>query len=67
MSKAYTTEQAANYLGISPARIRQFILDKRLIAEKNGRDHLIDFAELTEFKKMGENLVVGLLKSIAHA
>lgn len=36
-----TTKEAAEILGISPSRIRQFILEKRLPATKHGRDLFI--------------------------
>ena len=39
MSKFYTTESAAAYLGVTPARVRQLILEERLLSEKYGRDH----------------------------
>lgn len=39
MSKqAYTTGQAAAELGVTPARVRQMVLDGLLPAEKFGRD-----------------------------
>jgi site-specific DNA-methyltransferase (cytosine-N4-specific) len=53
MSKTCTTEQAANYLGISQARVRQFILEERLKAQKFGRDYMIAFNELMKFAKIG--------------
>lgn len=41
MSKLYTTETAAEYLGVTPSRVRQLILEERLESDKYGRDHLI--------------------------
>ena len=37
-----TTQEAASELGIKPARVRQLILAGRLVAEKHGRDWLIN-------------------------
>jgi len=54
MSQYFTTEQAANYLGVTPSRIRQFIAAKRLASEKYGRDHLIVEDALVEFAKTGK-------------
>ena len=54
MSKYYTTEDAAKYLGVTPARIRQYIAEKRLPSEKYGRDHLIEEDSLVEFSKHGK-------------
>jgi len=53
MGDIYTTEQAAKFLGVSQARIRQFILENRLPAQKNGRDHLIEFKDLASFASGG--------------
>lgn len=41
-----TTKQAADELGVTPARIRQFILEDRLKALKAGRDWLIEEKDL---------------------
>ena len=57
MSKYYTTEEAANFLGVSSARIRQFILEDRLPSEKSGRDHLIAEAFLEDFARCGRKKV----------
>jgi site-specific DNA-methyltransferase (cytosine-N4-specific) len=54
MGELYTTEDAAKYLGVTPSRIRQFILEDRLDSEKYGRDHLIQKAELIDFEKNGK-------------
>ncbi len=53
MSKYLTTEDAANFLSVTPSRIRQFILENRLKSEKYGRDHLIKESDLKEFAKTG--------------
>ena len=54
MSKFFTTEDAAEYLGVTPSRVRQFILENRLKSEKLGRDHLIRESDLEEFAKEGK-------------
>jgi len=54
MSKLFTTEDAAKYLGVTPSRVRQFILEERLQSEKYGRDHLIQEGELKQFAKNGK-------------
>ena len=54
MSKYLTTENAAKYLGVSPARIRQFIAEQRLKSEKYGRDHMIKASDLAHFAKYGK-------------
>ncbi len=53
MSKFFTTEEAATYLGVTASRIRQYILQERLKSEKRGRDHLIEEKELEYFAKEG--------------
>lgn len=53
MSKLLTTEDAAKYLGVTPSRVRQFILEERLGSEKYGRDHLIRESDLQYFAKTG--------------
>jgi excisionase family DNA binding protein len=50
---ALTTEQVARMLGVSRARVRQFILAKRLKAKKIGRDHFIEQKEAERFKREG--------------
>ncbi len=40
-----TTKEGAEILGVSPVRVRQLIKEKRLAAEKHGRDHLLDRRE----------------------
>lgn len=57
MSKYYTTEEAALYLGVSSARIRQFILEERLQTDKSGRDHLIEESVLSDFARFGRKKV----------
>ncbi|HLB31057.1 MAG TPA: helix-turn-helix domain-containing protein [Gammaproteobacteria bacterium] len=54
MSKYFTTEEAAKYLGVTPSRVRQFIAEDRLDSEKYGRDHLIPEGGLVEFAKTGK-------------
>ena len=41
MKDTYTTEEAAEALGISSARVRQLILDGVLKTERFGRAHVI--------------------------
>ncbi len=53
MSKFYTTESAAEYLGVTPARVRQLIMEGRLKSEKYGRDHLIQEVDLKEYTAEG--------------
>ena len=57
MSKYYTTEEAALYLGVYLARIRQFILEERLQTDKSGRDHLIEESVLSDFDRFGRKKV----------
>jgi len=40
-----TTKGAAQILGVTPVRVRQLIKDGRLVAEKCGRDHLLEDRE----------------------
>ena len=46
MQELLTTQQAAEKLGVSASRVRQFIIDGRLPATKLGRDNLIREADL---------------------
>jgi excisionase family DNA binding protein len=46
MQKLYTTEHAAELLGVTPSRVRQLICEGRLKSVKYGRDHLISDADL---------------------
>lgn len=54
MGKMFTTEDAAKYLGVTPSRVRQFIMEDRLKSEKYGRDHLITKDELERFARHGK-------------
>ncbi len=54
MDKFYTTETAARYLGVSPGRVRQLIIENRLKSEKHGRDHLIQEAALQAYLATGK-------------
>lgn len=54
MSKYYTTKEAARYLGVTAARIRQLILEDRIKSEKMGRDHIISKSELADYQKQGK-------------
>ena len=44
-----TTTQAADFLCITPSRVRQIILEGRLLAIKIGRDQLIKKSDLEKF------------------
>lgn len=48
-----TTKDAAQILGVSPVRVRQLIKEKRLAAEKRGRDHLLQDQDVERFKRHG--------------
>jgi len=54
MGKFYTTDSAAEYLGVTPARVRQLIMEGRLKSEKYGRDHLIQEVNLQEYTAWGK-------------
>ena len=54
MSKLYTTESAAEYLSVTPARVRQLIMEKRLESQKYGRDHLIQQSALEKYLATGK-------------
>ncbi|MGF1613820.1 MAG: helix-turn-helix domain-containing protein [Gammaproteobacteria bacterium] len=54
MSKYFTTEEAAAYLGVTPSRVRQYIAEERLPSEKYGRDHMIKGRDLEYFAKKGK-------------
>jgi len=54
MSKLYTTETAADFLGVTPGRVRQLITEGRLKSEKFGRDHLIREPELQTYAAAGK-------------
>lgn len=53
MEKLLNTKQAADLLGVTEARIRQFIYDQRLPAQKIGRDHVIKQADFKDFQANG--------------
>lgn len=48
----FSTQQAAEYLGVSDARIRVFIRDGRLKAERVGRAWLIHKDDLEAFARL---------------
>jgi site-specific DNA-methyltransferase (adenine-specific) len=54
MSKIYTTESAAEFLGITPSRVRQLIMEGKLQSEKHGRDHLIQESAIKKYLMIGE-------------
>ena len=54
MENFYTTEEAAQFLGVTASRIRQLILEKRLKSRKMGRDHFISQSELAWFAEQGK-------------
>lgn len=53
MSRLVNTAEAAEILGVSSARIRQFIKEGRLMSLKLGRDHLIESIVLQQFAASG--------------
>lgn len=53
MSEIYGTKDAAEKLGVSQARIRQYIQEERLQATKIGRDHIIEGVVLEDFAEYG--------------
>jgi excisionase family DNA binding protein len=48
--ETYTTEEAAKILGITAGRVRQMIIDGKIMAEKRGRDLLIPVSEVEKAK-----------------
>jgi site-specific DNA-methyltransferase (adenine-specific) len=54
MSKYFTTQDAAEYLGVTPSRVRQLIVNNQIESEKVGRDHLIREATLEYFAAHGK-------------
>ena len=50
-----TTKEAAQILGVTPVRVRQLMRDGRLVAEKRGRDHLLEDREVRRFMGNGAN------------
>lgn len=49
----FTTDEAAEYLRVTPARVRQLIGEERIKAKKVGRDHLIVADALNEYVAKG--------------
>jgi excisionase family DNA binding protein len=47
-----TTSEAAEHLGVSPARVRRLVLDGRLPAEKFGRDLVIQESDVVAFERL---------------
>jgi len=47
-----TTKQAAEELGVSTRRVRQYVEDGRLKAKKIGRDYLVSDRSLAAFKRL---------------
>lgn len=45
-----TTKEAAEYLGVSPSRIRQLIMDGVLTSTKRGRDNWIERDQVERHK-----------------
>lgn len=54
MSEYFTTEDAAKYLGVTPSRVRQLIIEKKIESRKVGRDHLIREAALAYYAEHGK-------------
>jgi len=54
MSKYFTTDESAKFLGVSPSRIRQLISEGRLVSDKLGRDHLLQKYDLEQYAKHGK-------------
>lgn len=52
MIKGLTTNEAAERLNVSPARVRRLVLDGRLRAQKFGRDLVFDEADLASFERL---------------
>jgi site-specific DNA-methyltransferase (adenine-specific) len=53
MNKYLTTREAAEFLGVSPSRVRQFIQQRRLKSEKHGRDHMLLREDVHRFASKG--------------
>ena len=53
MTEFITTSEAAEVLGVTTARIRQYIKEERLRSQKHGRDHLLIKKEVEKFSKSG--------------
>lgn len=56
MKGLLTTKQVAERLGVSPARVRQIIIEGSLKADKLGRDNVISEAELKRFEKLDRSV-----------
>lgn len=54
MENYLTTQEAAKFLGVTAARVRQLILDERIKSQKMGRDHIIPHSELINYQKQGK-------------
>jgi len=54
MKNYLTTEKAAKYLGVTPSRVRQFIMEGRLKTHKIGRDHIIALIDIEHFAEHGK-------------
>jgi excisionase family DNA binding protein len=52
MNKGITSTEAAERLGISPARVRRLVLDGRLPAQKFGRDLVIYETDIDAFERL---------------
>jgi excisionase family DNA binding protein len=48
-----TTKSAAEILGVTPVRVRQLIQQGQLLAEKHGRDHLLNKEAVQRFNRHG--------------
>ncbi len=57
MQKSLTTAEAARFLKVSPERVRELIRQKRLSAEKCGRDWVIQKSALNLFAEHGRKQV----------
>lgn len=67
MSDFLTTKEAATLLGVSTARVRQFINEGRLATIKIGRDHIIEKSAVTEFMASGKKKIGRPSKTLAQA
>jgi excisionase family DNA binding protein len=47
--RLFTTSEAAEYLEVTPSRIRQLIMEKRIDSVKYGRDHIIKEMDLNKY------------------
>lgn len=53
MEKYLTTNEAAQYLSVTPSRVRQLIHEDRLKSYKQGRDHLLLEDDIRAFAEHG--------------